>query len=293
MLRAWIEKLIGVKTFVVFCLIVLVFIILYYRFSSSTTSQRWTSNEAVAKVAMNQRRRDIKTLAKTIWDGDNLIRDSKTLLSSVSENQNRRRRRRQQTSPAAAPSYSSSGGNNEETLELIQIRTAVTPSTAPTIFDYQNKIKTLVKKENDLFLDPGSVIVPEFRSAGEKLCKRILEQDLFPGKKFETYRPNFLRREKTGRNLEIDLYNPNLKLGIEFNGSQHYVYTHKFHKTGKDFQLGLVRDLIKKKKCRNAGILLIVIPFTINTYYEIKDFLLAIIKKKAPHLLSKKTVQRG
>ena len=174
---------------------------------------------------------------------------------------------------------------NEESLELVQVRNVVGPATVPTIFDFRSKVKAHVKKEDDSFLDPGPVIVPEVRSAGEKLCKKILEKDLFPGKKFETYRPNFLRREKTGKNLEIDLYNPGLKLGVEFNGSQHYIMTPQFHKSGEGFKSSLIRDELKKKRCKRLGITLIVIPFTINTYHEIKDFLVISLKKQAPGLL--------
>ena len=371
MLRAWLERLVGIKTFAIVCLFLLVAIFLYCKFHSYRNKVPGDFDDeeiaAAKRVMRNQRMRDITNLSQTVWDGNsnNLIRESEALCIEqerqarerqqarelerrelerkrqelefeqrrLSESQrdqqdqrgqrkqrDKKRRgrhvkrdRKQKTSSRSSPSdeppfYSSSffpppsvsasanasasvnatenqDKTNEESLELVQVRNVVGSTTVPTIFDFRNKLKAQVKRENDSFLDPGPVIVPEVRSAGEELCKKILEEDLFPGKKFETYRPNFLKREKTGRNLEIDLYNPELKLGVEFNGSQHYIMTPQFHKSGKGFKSSLIRDELKKKRCKTVGVTLIVIPFTINTYHEIKDFLEISLKKQAPHLL--------
>lgn len=51
---------------------------------------------------------------------------------------------------------------------------------------------------------------------GEKRTREIIER--ITGRKFPSVRPNFLKNPKTGRNLELDMYNDSLKLAIEYNG---------------------------------------------------------------------------
>jgi hypothetical protein len=81
---------------------------------------------------------------------------------------------------------------------------------------------------------------------------------------FFKIRPDFLKNEVTGQNLEIDLYNNELKLGIEVNGNQHYKFTPFFQKTEKDFREQRYRDVIKKILCREKGITLIEIPYSVG-----------------------------
>lgn len=100
-----------------------------------------------------------------------------------------------------------------------------------------------------------------FVSKGEKECKRSVEKLL--GKKFTKVRPDFLKY-KTGRNLELDMYNDELKIAVEYNGKQHYEYTTIFHKSEEDFYNALERDEFKKDKCDEEGITLIIVPYTVK-----------------------------
>ena len=82
----------------------------------------------------------------------------------------------------------------------------------------------------------------EHGSAGEKICRQALEH-MF-GVKFEATldvikRPN-------GARLEIDCYNPELAIGIEFQG-----YRHKLNPDQK------IRDAEKHVACASKGILLV------------------------------------
>lgn len=61
----------------------------------------------------------------------------------------------------------------------------------------------------------------------EYLCKKTIEK--ITKKEFFKVRPTFLKNPETNRNLELDLYNEELKLAIEFNGYQHYNFSPKFH----------------------------------------------------------------
>jgi hypothetical protein len=81
---------------------------------------------------------------------------------------------------------------------------------------------------------------------------------------FYKVRPHFLRNEVTGHNLEIDLYNDDLKLAIEVQGDQHYKFTPFFHRNKETFMLQRYRDEMKKQKCEKQGITLIEIPYKVG-----------------------------
>ena len=103
-------------------------------------------------------------------------------------------------------------------------------------------------------------------SKGESLCKRYV-QKLFK-RSFTKIRPDFLKDPTTKRNLEIDLYNDSLRIGIEYNGIQHYECTKRFHKTYSDFRKQQERDVLKKRLCKENGILLIVVPYNTSCIPE-------------------------
>lgn len=56
----------------------------------------------------------------------------------------------------------------------------------------------------------------------ESYCKAVLEE--ITGVKFRKCRP------KNFKKLELDGYNEELKLALEYNGEQHYKYVHKYYK---------------------------------------------------------------
>lgn len=70
----------------------------------------------------------------------------------------------------------------------------------------------------------------------------------------------------TGQFLEIDCYNDILKLGVEYQGKQHYVYTPFFHKNKEAFRNQQYRDELKRIYCRDAGIHLIEVPYTVKAH---------------------------
>ena len=95
-------------------------------------------------------------------------------------------------------------------------------------------------------------------SVGERRCRQWLESRF--GVPFERIRPDWLKNDRTKRNLELDCYNEELALAVEFNGQQHYKYTQHFHATRKDLAEIQYRDQIKQQKCREHGVHLIVVP---------------------------------
>ncbi len=100
-------------------------------------------------------------------------------------------------------------------------------------------------------------------ASGELETKAALERLL--GAPFEKIRPAWLRNPTgSGRNLEIDLYNSDLRIGVEYNGVQHYAFPNPYHKTLEEFAAQQLRDLHKRQICKGLGLLLIVVPFTVK-----------------------------
>jgi hypothetical protein len=101
-----------------------------------------------------------------------------------------------------------------------------------------------------------------FESKGETECRRAVET--LTGKPFPKARPNFMMNGVSGHNLELDCYNDELKIAVEYNGEQHYKYIPYFH-TSKDAFYNLkYRDDMKKRLCNQNGITLITVPYTVN-----------------------------
>jgi len=122
-------------------------------------------------------------------------------------------------------------------------------------------------------------------SNGERITRRVFEK-LF-NKPFVRVRPDFLKNPETGRNLELDGYNEELKIAFEYNGIQHYCFPNRFNKTKKEFEQQLRRDKFKMQKCNEHGIYLITIPYSIAH----ENILHYVWKQLHPMIRSKVVVQ--
>ena len=101
-----------------------------------------------------------------------------------------------------------------------------------------------------------------FESKGETLCRAALEKRY--GVPFINIRPEWLKNPETNRCLELDCYNEKLKIAVEYNGIQHYVWPNGFtHQTYEDFVKQMYRDKIKQELCHEHGIHLIVVPYNV------------------------------
>lgn len=109
----------------------------------------------------------------------------------------------------------------------------------------------------------------------EDECRQIFE-DIFKIK-FKKIRPDFLKNPKTGKNLELDGYCPYIPtkigkgLAFEFNGPQHYLFTPKYHSKYEDLEYQMERDEIKNQLCKNNGVILITIPYTVT---DLKEYII-------------------
>jgi len=116
----------------------------------------------------------------------------------------------------------------------------------------------------------------------QNLCCKVMEE--YYQKPFESTRPTWLKNPETGGILEIDCYNDELKIGVEYNGIQHYRYPNIYHRTYQEFIKQVRRDQYKCKKCDDNGVYLITVPYNIPAN-KIKDY----IHKHLPENVSSKS----
>jgi|UniRef100_A0A6C0H3T4 hypothetical protein len=151
------------------------------------------------------------------------------------------------------------------------------------LFGLYHKIKgkrgTWTSKK-DYFLSHQSILTPQNKtgrqppreSRGETECRRVLQ--LLFNRRFDKARPDFLRNPVTGGdfNLELDCFDPELRIAVEYNGVQHYRFIPFFHKNKEAFLNQKYRDDMKRRICKENGILLIEVPYTIKIE-DIKKFI--------------------
>lgn len=144
-----------------------------------------------------------------------------------------------------------------------------------------NKTKLEVKCKN------GHIFYPRFDNFQHKTecpcCKNMKSKpekeiskyikSIYNGAMVENDR-TVIQNPKTGKNLELDIYLPELNKAIEYNG----IYWH-----GKNFPSTINRDLIKNSLCMEKSVKLFVIKENdwinkkINCLNEIKNFILGEI----------------
>jgi hypothetical protein len=99
------------------------------------------------------------------------------------------------------------------------------------------------------------------RSKVEAYCCEIMEE--IYGVPFNTTNPDFLRNPETGRKLEIDCYNEDLKIGLEYNGPTHYLWPNYTTQTKEEFVKQIRRDQYKVDACDANGVYLITVPYNV------------------------------
>lgn len=115
-------------------------------------------------------------------------------------------------------------------------------------------------------------------SKGEIECRRVMS--LIFQKPFYKSRPMFLNNPVTfgTNNLELDCFNEELKIAVEYDGKQHYEYIPYFHKSYEAFMNQRYRDYMKEQMCRENGIILIRVPYTVKIE-DIQDFLIEKLRQ--------------
>lgn len=143
----------------------------------------------------------------------------------------------------------------------------------------QRKSKTIAKQKikDTIAYEKQPENLNKFKYQTEGYCRMYMEE-LF-GVPFNKTRPKFLKNPYTKGTLELDMYNSNLKLAVEYNGQQHYDCCHYFHKNGKrDFIKLKTRDNLKMKLCEKYGVKLIIVSYEIKLE-NIRKYLLKELKQ--------------
>ena len=105
----------------------------------------------------------------------------------------------------------------------------------------------------------------------EVMCREIMKE-IF-NKDFDKYRDNTLRNNKNNYLLELDCYNAELRINIEYDGEQHYIFPNAFHKNKEQFKKGQQNDAIKDQWCLDNNILQIRVSYKYDTKEEIENFI--------------------
>ncbi|WP_215575299.1 zinc-ribbon domain-containing protein [Bacillus mycoides] len=105
----------------------------------------------------------------------------------------------------------------------------------------------------------------------ERKCNFIFEELL--GIKF------IKDREVLG-GYELDGFNEEQKIAFEYHGVQHYEYIEFFHKEERQFKEQKQKDRMKRKMCKEKGIKLITVPYTVANNDELfVKFIVHSLKK--------------
>jgi len=127
-------------------------------------------------------------------------------------------------------------------------------------FRYKNKqgqktwVLPYIKGKGELVKKDYYVGEKEQCWENEKQMIAIIKE-MYLGDNVETHNRTILN------GLEIDCYIPEIKLGFEYNGKQHYEHVEIFHKTIEDFEKQKERDIEKLKRAEKKGIKIITIKY--------------------------------
>lgn len=117
----------------------------------------------------------------------------------------------------------------------------------------------------------------KYESKGEAIVRTCLE-NLY-SKQFPNVRLNEIINPNTNKKLEIDCYNAELRIGVEYHGINHYKFIPFFHKTLEAFKESQMRDEFKELMCSKLGITLIIVPY--NTHHDkICEYIKTELKKR-------------
>lgn len=128
-----------------------------------------------------------------------------------------------------------------------------------------------------LFPTKKKRIVKQKDGKHESKCREIMER--IYGKKFPSVRPDFLINPKTGRRLELDCYNSELGLALEYDGEQHSKYNKFFHPKGpSQFVDQIKRDSTKDRIVKQRGIDLLRVPHFVR-FDDLERYIVGRLKE--------------
>lgn len=164
-----------------------------------------------------------------------------------------------QSSFENVPSYHTPSYHTPIIKEIAKPRKIMMTKNKPKPLEEEksNDIKSILMGKNSV----AKVCSNRKISAGEKECCRVMEK--IYGKPFKSIWPKWLKNPETGRLLELDCYNEELGIAVEYNGEQHYIHPNFTNNSFEDFQKQLRRDDFKRRMCDLNGVYLIPVPYSV------------------------------
>ena len=155
----------------------------------------------------------------------------------------------------------------------------------PEVVETQPKIP--VCYNNGLQRRNGTRRKGRFISIGERMCCKTLER--IYGLPFVSTWPDWLRNPETGSKLELDCYNDDLKIAVEYNGEQHYKWPNFTNQTYQEFINQARRDNLKADLCDKNGVYLITVPYTV-AHNDIESYIMAHLPETIQKLLKEENI---
>ena len=142
----------------------------------------------------------------------------------------------------------------------------------------------IVKSDLDTDKQANGLKRGRFISKGERICCETMEN--IYGLPFKSIRPKWLQNPETGYNVELDCYNDELKLAIEYNGEQHYKWPNYTNQTYEQFINQTRRDTLKRQLCDKKGVYLIVVPYNVP-HEKIPQYIISYLPESLQKRLQK------
>ena len=120
------------------------------------------------------------------------------------------------------------------------------------------------------------------RGLNERKLHYVAEKLL--GIPFQKTRPAWLTNTATNSPLELDCYNNEWQIALEYNGAQHYAFVKSWHYTQKEFKKQQQRDELKRELCAKHKVLLIEVPYTVMSS-EFATFIATKLSEAKEHKL--------
>lgn len=127
-------------------------------------------------------------------------------------------------------------------------------------------------------------------SRGERICSEIMER--IYGVPFENVRPSWLRNPETGERLELDCYNADLQLAVEYNGVQHYVWPNFTGQSKEAFLKQVQRDEVKVELCDRYQVYLIVVPYNVD-HHKIPEYIVSHLPETIQARITEESLLSG
>lgn len=144
--------------------------------------------------------------------------------------------------------------------------------------DYEGSYRvTEAGKEEYERRKEGVILYRSPNNNKETWCKKAIET-YFRGFIFNKARITKFVNIETNCPLELDLYNRELMIAVEYNET-HEKFSEYLHKTKENFEKLQCRDLIKQDYCQIYGVSIVIVP-GLDTYEEINKHIKYRLKKQ-------------